>query len=123
MICAFVLSYMLGSTSASAVHQASTMLPNDSDDMNIYKGVSTPVPVIGIISQTREPKFPGNVSYLAASYGQFAEMGGARVVPVLCDQSKEELSELFGKLNGLIVPGVIRHFEQKYAQCTTRSYA
>lgn len=107
-ICALVLSSLLSST--SAVRQASMLLPTDGDDMKAYQTVNTIVPVIGVISQTREPTFPGNVSYFAASYVQYAEMAGARVVPVLCDHSKEELTELFGKLNGLIVPGAQSHF-------------
>lgn len=107
-ICALVWSSLLSSTSAA--RQASMLLPNDGDDMDAYLTVTTRVPVIGVISQTREPIFPGNVSYFAASYVQYAEMAGARVVPVLCDQSKEELTELFGKLNGLIVPGLQSHF-------------
>lgn len=82
------------------------LLPNmkDADDLTIYQTITTLVPVIGVITQ---PRFEFNVSYFAASYAQYAGMAGARVVPVLCDHSKEELTELFGKLHGLIVPGAM----------------
>lgn len=72
--------------------------------MTVYQTVKTLVPVIGVVTQ---PTPPANATYFAASYVQYAEMGGARIVPVLCDQSTTELTELFGKLNGLIVPGVM----------------
>lgn len=80
------------------------MLP-DVEDVKTYDDVSTIVPVIGVLTQPRGPTSEANISYFAASYAKYAEMGGARIVPVLCDKSEKELTELFSKLNGLIVPG------------------
>lgn len=86
------------------------MLPNV-DDVKTYDAVSTIVPVIGVLSQPRGPDPGTNITYFPASYAKYVEMGGARVVPVLCDKSKEELTDLFGKLNGLIVPGAGQQFQ------------
>jgi hypothetical protein len=62
--------------------------------------VPTPAPVIGVLSQ------PGGTGeYIAASYVKWVEAGGAQVVPVFSDSSEDELSTMFSKLNGLLVPG------------------
>ena len=45
------------------------------------------------------------LSYIAASYIKWAEMGGARVVPVFDYASDAELYSILPKLNGIIFPG------------------
>eukprot|EP00892_Ulva_mutabilis_P007888 jgi/Ulvmu1/5471/UM023_0007.1 len=104
-----VLTCLCLLTLSSVARQPSMMLPDDVDDGNLdlYTNVPTIAPVIGVLTQpaSGSSQSEANTSYFAASYAKYAEMGGARVVPVLCDSSKEELTELFGKMNGLIVPG------------------
>ena len=99
----WVFLLRLLSSTAGAVPQASMMLPTDVTTDG-FDSVSTILPVIGVLTQERGPANP-NVTYFPASYSKYVEMAGARVVPVLCDQSKKELADLYGKLNGLIVPG------------------
>ena len=93
-------------TLSSAARQPTMMLPNDVDNVKMYYDVPTIAPVIGVLTQPVGPQSEANISYFPASYAKYAEMGGARVVPVLCDSSEETLTDLFGKLNGLVVPGV-----------------
>lgn len=104
-LCALSVSCLFASTYAA--RQPSMMLPDSIDDMSMFEEVPTIAPVIGVLTQPDViPQSDANISYFAASYAKYAEMGGARVVPVLCDSSKEKLTDLFGKLNGLIVPGM-----------------
>lgn len=63
-----------------------------------------PGPVIGILTQDSGQYNPGT-SYLAASYVKFIESAGGRVVPVHYESTTEELTTLFGMLNGLLIPG------------------
>ncbi|XP_015080985.1 gamma-glutamyl hydrolase 1-like isoform X1 [Solanum pennellii] len=67
-------------------------------------------PVIGIISH------PGDgdsgrinnstgVSYIAASYVKLVESGGARVIPLLFDDSPQLLNQKLNLVNGVIFPG------------------
>ncbi|XP_037613077.1 gamma-glutamyl hydrolase-like isoform X2 [Sebastes umbrosus] len=57
-------------------------------------------PIIGVLSQDiRNPK--GNqISYIAASYVKTLESAGARVVPVMINQTPEEYKTLFNSING-----------------------
>jgi hypothetical protein len=55
-------------------------------------------PVIGILTQ-EDP------IYLAASYVKYLESAGARVVPILHTQPINQLTALFGKINGFLIPG------------------
>nr|XP_040023061.1 uncharacterized protein LOC120811609 isoform X2 [Gasterosteus aculeatus aculeatus] len=62
-------------------------------------------PVIGILAQEiRVPK-PNQTTYVAASYVKFLESGGARVVPVMLDQTLEEYKRVFNSINGILLPG------------------
>ncbi|XP_037312333.2 gamma-glutamyl hydrolase [Pungitius pungitius] len=62
-------------------------------------------PVIGILAQEiRVPK-PNQTAYVAASYVKFLESGGARVVPVMLDQTLEEYKRVFYSINGILLPG------------------
>lgn len=69
----------------------------------VAMGQTTPVgPVIGIMTQTGGPQ---NTTYIAASYVKFLEAAGARVIPIPFDAPLAVLTELFGYLNGLFIPG------------------
>ena len=67
--------------------------------------------MIGILSQTfdfktdKDPRFKNHNSYIAASYVRFLESAGARVVPILYDESRKSIKEKVSKLNGLLFPG------------------
>lgn len=60
-------------------------------------------PIIGVLAQ----EFGRNTttSYIAASYVKFLESGGARVIPVMINQTDEEYKALFNSLNGILFPG------------------
>lgn len=84
------------------------------DDFDEALAVGTRLPVIGVMAQlktgtdwvTIEKSPDGTVTeFIAASYVKFVESAAARVVPVSSLSSKEELTRLFSKLNGLLVPG------------------
>jgi len=61
-------------------------------------------PIIGILAQERD-SWPGTTSFLAAAYVKSVEAAGARVVPVLIDQSQEYYEMLGRSLNGFLFPG------------------
>jgi len=68
-------------------------------------------PVFGILSAPagvdengKATPYPGQY-YIPASYIKFVESSGARAVPIMFDISDAELVSLFGKLNGILVPG------------------
>ena len=72
------------------------------------KGEMPPqAPIIGILSQPlMAPNGTNfNVTYFPMSYPEYAAMGGARTVAVLCDTPVAELKDLYHSINGLIVPG------------------
>jgi len=64
-------------------------------------------PIIGVLSQeisrTIEDLAPQG-TYIAASYVKWLEAAGARVVPVIAGSS-QNLTQLFGSINGLLIPG------------------
>jgi gamma-glutamyl hydrolase len=66
-------------------------------------------PVIGILTlPTKYEDFPisaNYTTYIAASYVKWAEGGGARVIPLKVNDSKENLTELISKVNGIIFTG------------------
>ncbi|KAF7660102.1 hypothetical protein LDENG_00288160 [Lucifuga dentata] len=62
-------------------------------------------PVIGVLAQdVYEPK-PHMTAYIAASYVKFLESAGARVVPVMINQTLEEYKLIFNSINGILYPG------------------
>ncbi|CAG5896100.1 unnamed protein product [Menidia menidia] len=62
-------------------------------------------PVIGVLAQeVYEPK-PNQSAYIAASYVKFVEAAGARVVPVMINQTLEDYTKLFNSINGILYPG------------------
>ncbi|KAK7878193.1 hypothetical protein WMY93_031190 [Mugilogobius chulae] len=64
-------------------------------------------PIIGVLSQeVNEYTAKRNgESYIAASYVKFVESGGARVIPVMINQTEEEYKTLFNSINGILFPG------------------
>lgn len=61
--------------------------------------------VIGILAQDIRNAKPNQESYIAASYVKFLESAGARVIPVMINQSEEEYKALFNSINGILFPG------------------
>eukprot|EP00245_Coleochaete_scutata_P002261 TRINITY_DN12973_c0_g1_i1.p1 TRINITY_DN12973_c0_g1~~TRINITY_DN12973_c0_g1_i1.p1 ORF type:complete len:391 (-),score=83.06 TRINITY_DN12973_c0_g1_i1:702-1874(-) len=95
---------------------------SDSSSLASAEGTEHPIvtetPLIGILSQPGDgedhevhkagvEKFneEGRVSYIAASYVKFVEMGGGRVVPIIYNEPEEEIERKFRAINGLIFPG------------------
>eukprot|EP01119_Soliformovum_irregulare_P024508 TRINITY_DN8795_c0_g1_i2.p1 TRINITY_DN8795_c0_g1~~TRINITY_DN8795_c0_g1_i2.p1 ORF type:complete len:224 (-),score=59.70 TRINITY_DN8795_c0_g1_i2:160-831(-) len=63
-------------------------------------------PIIGIVTQPARGRLDSHgTSYIAASYVKFVEGGGARVIPIFHNSTKEELTSIFGKINGVLFPG------------------
>jgi len=69
-------------------------------------------PIIGVLSQEMDPTLDtllpaghNYTSYIAGSYVQWVESGGARVVPVIIGKEKAYYEQLFKYLNGLLFPG------------------
>ncbi|XP_054863098.1 gamma-glutamyl hydrolase isoform X2 [Amphiprion ocellaris] len=62
-------------------------------------------PIIGVLAQEVFQPKPNQTSYIAASYVKFLEAAGARVVPVMIDQTPEEYKSLFNSINGILYPG------------------
>jgi len=69
-------------------------------------------PIIGILSQEMDseldrllPLAHNYTSYIAGSYVQWVEAGGARVVPIIIGKSQDYYEDLFRSLNGLLLPG------------------
>eukprot|EP00066_Takifugu_rubripes_P004707 XP_003968229.1 PREDICTED: gamma-glutamyl hydrolase [Takifugu rubripes] len=61
-------------------------------------------PIIGILAQEVRSPSP-YISYIAASYVKTLESAGARVVPVMVNQTEEEYKALFNSINGILFPG------------------
>lgn len=62
-------------------------------------------PIIGVLAQEVYSPKPDKSSYIAASYVKFLESAGARVVPVMINQTMEEYKRLFNSINGILFPG------------------
>ncbi|KAH7280475.1 hypothetical protein KP509_37G069300 [Ceratopteris richardii] len=72
-------------------------------------------PLVGILSQPgdgdggniikRMGWNSSNVSYIAASYVKFVEMGGARAVPLIYNEPIDTLLMKFAAINGILFPG------------------
>uniref|UniRef100_A0A3Q3W8L1 folate gamma-glutamyl hydrolase n=1 Tax=Mola mola TaxID=94237 RepID=A0A3Q3W8L1_MOLML len=59
----------------------------------------------GVLAQEVWAPVPGRTSYIAASYVKYLESAGARVVPVMINQTEEEYKTLFYAINGILYPG------------------
>jgi len=86
-------------------------------------------PIIGILTQ------PGNggygdvaedlqnkTQYIAASYVKFVESGGARVVPIFYNSTKDQLDQLFDSINGILLPGGGADFKGKFWETSQYLY-
>ncbi|XP_041823616.1 gamma-glutamyl hydrolase [Melanotaenia boesemani] len=62
-------------------------------------------PIIGVLAQEVFSPKPNQSAYIAASYVKFLEAAGARVVPVMINQTLEEYKTLFNSINGILYPG------------------
>ncbi|XP_070784383.1 gamma-glutamyl hydrolase isoform X2 [Enoplosus armatus] len=62
-------------------------------------------PIIGVLAQEVYSPKPSKTAYIAASYVKFLESAGARVVPVMINQTLEEYKTLFNSINGILYPG------------------
>ncbi|XP_056155611.1 gamma-glutamyl hydrolase [Lampris incognitus] len=62
-------------------------------------------PIIGVLAQEVLAPQPNMTSYIAASYVKFLESAGARVVPIMVNQTLEEYKTLFNSINGVLYPG------------------
>ncbi|XP_040921319.1 gamma-glutamyl hydrolase [Toxotes jaculatrix] len=62
-------------------------------------------PIIGVLAQEVYSQKPNRTAYIAASYVKFLESAGARVVPVMINQTLEEYKTLFSSINGILYPG------------------
>lgn len=64
-------------------------------------------PIIGIMTQaiTDDKQLQYGNSYLAANYVQYLESAGARVVPVLVNQTDQYYTMMYESLNGILFTG------------------
>jgi len=62
-------------------------------------------PVIGILGQQWNRDEETYLCYVAASYVKYLECAGARVVPILLEQSENYYEKIFENINGLLLPG------------------
>ncbi|CAG2165230.1 unnamed protein product [Oppiella nova] len=62
-------------------------------------------PLVGILAQEYWHTGSVNQSYIAASYVKFVESAGARVVPVMINETDEYYKTIVDETNGLLIPG------------------
>ncbi|KAJ8037926.1 Gamma-glutamyl hydrolase [Holothuria leucospilota] len=82
--------------------------PNRASEANGKDILTTnPRPIIGILAQATGLRHISKYgkSFIAASYVKFVEAGGARVVPILVNQTEDYYNKLFHSINGVIFPG------------------
>jgi len=70
----------------------------------------TDAPVIGVLTVPLSKKRQSHIanhlkSYLANSYVQWLEMGGARVVPICYHWPFSKINEILSQINGVLFPG------------------
>lgn len=68
-------------------------------------------PIVGILSQALEGHSP-YTTYIMAAYVKFVEQAGARVVPLLSNDTDSDTENMLEKLNGVLLPGgdiVLQH--------------
>ena len=77
---------------------------------------ATDSPIVGILTLPCDVT-PKNcednkkaTTYLPASYVKWLESGGARVVPILADDSFQNVQSLVQELNGVLITGGSAHF-------------
>ena len=62
-------------------------------------------PVIAVVSQPFDEYDASKGSFIFSYYATFLESAGARVVPLMYDQSDEALQKLLGSVNGVLFTG------------------
>uniref|UniRef100_A0A1B6HVS5 folate gamma-glutamyl hydrolase n=3 Tax=Homalodisca liturata TaxID=320908 RepID=A0A1B6HVS5_9HEMI len=71
-------------------------------------------PIVGVLSQElgeeAKSKYPGKTSFIPASYVKALEASGARVVPILIQQSEDYYKHIMSSINGVVFPGGGVHF-------------
>merc|ERR1712180_300983 len=73
-------------------------------------------PIIAVLTQRHSPLLQ-NQSYLAASYVKYFESSGARVVLIPHHYTEAKVKEIFGYVNGFLLPGGgIKFFTSAYYQ-------
>lgn len=97
-----MLAHLIEST--HSLQQAFTSAFKSSYDTNSY-------PVIGVVSQplpyslVDDPRFEGKTSYIMQAYVDFMKDSGARVIPIILEDSNEVVDEKLSKVNGVLFPG------------------
>ena len=67
--------------------------------------------MIGIITQNLpsdlvdDPRFAGKTTYIMDGYVNYVEAFGARVVPIISEESNEDTKAKLEVLNGVLIPG------------------
>ncbi|XP_069702027.1 gamma-glutamyl hydrolase-like [Periplaneta americana] len=70
-------------------------------------------PIIGVLAEEfrqRHGHETKQSSYIAASYVKFLEGAGARVVPVMINETKDYYRHIVDKVNGILLPGGATYF-------------
>ena len=78
-------------------NEISSFIKDKIERTNIYNER----PIIGIWTQPRN----ATTGYIVAAYVKFVEMAGARVIPLNCNDTDENLINLVTQINGVIYPG------------------
>ncbi|KAM3395978.1 gamma-glutamyl hydrolase 1 [Capsicum galapagoense] len=92
------------------------VIATESPELSIPPGCPVPShelnyqPIIGIISQPGDgvsgrKNHSTEGSYIAASYVKFIESGGARVIPIVVEDSPKLINEKLNLVNAVIFPG------------------
>ncbi|XP_003968229.2 gamma-glutamyl hydrolase [Takifugu rubripes] len=89
-----MFAFLLFSIWSLTIYSAAFSIVDESNDR----------PIIGILAQEVRSPSP-YISYIAASYVKTLESAGARVVPVMVNQTEEEYKALFNSINGILFPG------------------
>ncbi|XP_031705831.1 gamma-glutamyl hydrolase-like isoform X2 [Anarrhichthys ocellatus] len=92
---------------ASAGVNINRLTVSDQSGCERTKGKRNDRPIIGVLAQevSSPTTKPNQTAYIAASYVKFLESAGARVVPVMINQTLEEYKKLFNSINGILYPG------------------
>ena len=61
-------------------------------------------PIIGIVTQPTS-SYSGYTSFMMAAYVKFIEMAGARVMPIMYDESDTVTTTKLSQINGVLFPG------------------
>ncbi|CAG2108580.1 unnamed protein product, partial [Medioppia subpectinata] len=73
-----------------------------------YNGVSHGLqdrPLVGLLAQEYWAPGAVNQSHIAASYVKYLESAGARVVPVMINETEQYYKQIIAETNGLLIPG------------------